>query len=94
MTQDLYLEFEKIALGLIAEGRTHYSSDGILHVVRFNTRAHGDEGAYKVNNNLAADFARRFMREHPAHGQFFHLRRSHADLVPLKFDASGQASFA
>lgn len=76
----VYAEFEKIALDLIRRGRKHYSSDGILHVVRFNRAIAGtDADGFKVNNNLSAPFARRFIAEHPEHELFFELRRSKLD---------------
>lgn len=82
MNESLYTEFRSIALTLINEGRTHYSADGILHVVRFNTRAQGnDDDRFKVNNNLSAEFSRRFIQEFPKHKDFFHLRKSKHDMM-------------
>lgn len=76
----VYAEFERIALDLIRRGRTHYSSDGILHVCRYHRIIAGEVGDdYRVNNSWSAEFARRFIAEHQEHSQFFELRRSKLD---------------
>lgn len=94
MNEELYSEFSRIALELIGEGRTHWSADNILHHIRYKTRVHGDDGQFRVNNNLSSEFARRFMEDHPEHGSFFQLRRSKHDRKVYACDErTGQYSF-
>lgn len=70
---EIYAEFERLAKQLIFAGRTHYSSDGILHIIRYNTALRG-KGDYKINNNYSPDYARMFESNYPEHEGFFEKR--------------------
>jgi len=78
----IYLEFKKIALNLIAKGRTHYGAKGIVEVIRYNriTASQGydqdpeNSTDFKINNNYAPDYARKFMAEFPQYPEFFKTR--------------------
>lgn len=81
----VWQEFEALCLQMIARGRTHWSSDACLHVLRF-FRAMKTSGAgevagqqLKLNNNHAAMYARMFIRAHPEHADFFQTRHAKAD---------------
>lgn len=67
--------FEKFTLQLITAGRKHYSADAVLHRVRWETAltTYADDG-FKINNNHAAYYARKFMREWPMYNAFFRIR--------------------
>lgn len=75
----VFLLFESIALEMIESGMRHYSSDGILHVVRYQLRHEISTGRYKINNNYTPCFARYFVRLYPEHSKFFELRKSKVD---------------
>ncbi len=70
--------YERHALELIAEGWKHYSSDHILHVVRYHhdreTRDTDGRG-FKLNNDFTSRYARKFAAAHPEHAEFFEQRR-------------------
>lgn len=76
---EVWAEFKRVAFVLINRGHKHYSADGVMHVVRFATSA-GVAGAdgkgepFKINNNFVALYARRFVRLHPEHADFFQQR--------------------
>lgn len=74
---DVWEAFERIALELIAEGRTHYGSKAIIEQVRFHMRTSSREP--KIQNNHTAYFARRFVRLHPEHRGFFRFRKTAAE---------------
>jgi hypothetical protein len=69
----LYAEFERLAVGRINAGHSHYGSRDIIGYMRWHTPARG-EGAYKIDNNLATPFAIHFATLHADHGKFFRRR--------------------
>lgn len=78
---DVWQLFERFTLDLIRRGFGHYSSDAVLHRVRWETSAGAgsDEDAFKINNNWTAYYARKFDEQHPEYAGFFRMRRSKAD---------------
>lgn len=73
--REVYDAFEKIALELIQEGYARYSSDGILHIVRYSlNRKKKESERYKINNNWSAYYSRLFTHYHPEHSDFFETR--------------------
>lgn len=84
----LFVHYANMA---IASGHAHYSSDCVLHRLRWHTsvETRGDE--FRLNNNFAAAYARKFEREYPQHRGFFRLRASVLDGVPapLQFCNAG-----
>ncbi len=73
----VWSEFERLALMLISKGRSHYSADAILHVIRFNralTTTANDNG-FKINNDFTSRYARMFTDRHPQHADFFQVRK-------------------
>jgi hypothetical protein len=68
--------FERHALRLIQRGRRHFSSDAILHVIRYEVAANtnSDDG-FKINNDFSSRYARKFVQAHPEHAEFFATRR-------------------
>lgn len=69
----IWEHYEKVTFQTIAKGFSHYSSMGVMQIVRWTTKASGNDG-YKVNNNYVADYARKFMEKHPQHKGFFRTR--------------------
>jgi hypothetical protein len=59
-------------------GETHWSADGVLHVMRYRRLRKQWDGP-KVNNNWSAYLARRWRAAHPEAPEFFALRRSKHD---------------
>ncbi len=83
----IYALFEAMALRLIQRGWKRYSSDAILHAVRWETMHHLADGTlFKINNDWSAFYARKFIQAHPVHGGFFELRVSQADQVIPRAD--------
>lgn len=73
---ELYKEFVKRTFALINRGKTHYSADAILHIVRYHSEVDGrNMEEYKINNNYSSRYARLFIKDHPAHEDFFKTRK-------------------
>lgn len=73
----IWSEFVRVTLRLIGAGRTHYSADAIMHVVRFERAVSSKDGeGYKINNNHVTHVARAFVRAYPEHGSFFTFREA------------------
>lgn len=68
--------FEKFALQIIAAGHARYSSDAILHRIRWHEQIERRRSDFKCNNNWTAPLARWFIAKHPAHANFFATRKS------------------
>jgi hypothetical protein len=66
--------FEQLVLKLIRDGWEHYSSDAILHRIRWHMRVDRNIRDFKCNNNWTAYLARWFADRHPEHGDFFRFR--------------------
>jgi hypothetical protein len=73
--------FQRFTLELIDRGFAHYSSDAVLHRVRWETAVSARVGGFKVNNNLAPLYARMFHETYPAHDGFFRMRVSKYDVA-------------
>lgn len=70
----IYALFERLALQVIATGRKRYSSDAILHRIRWHFQIERGDDDFKCNNNWTAALARWFMAQHPEHAGFFETR--------------------
>lgn len=98
---EVWDRFEALALELIASGVEHYGVATIWEVLRWESDSGqiAGGGAFKLNNNYRAFYARAFARRHPKHAGFFRLRRQRTEdeaatglpeLTPADFDdASG-----
>lgn len=72
---EVYLELVSIARRLKSKGRTHYSMDSLLHVVRYHRDIEGtEEGGYKLNNDFTSRYARLVMETEPDLVGFFETR--------------------
>ncbi len=74
---EVYREFCRIAKVLRDDrGYDHYSADGVMHVVRFHTRAGADTSrGFKINNNHVAFYARKLIAEDQSFSTFFRTRK-------------------
>lgn len=71
----VYAELRKLAFDYLARGFTHYSLDGLFHVVRHERNmAVGPENGYKLNNDFTSRYARLLMANEPALRGFFETR--------------------
>lgn len=68
---ELFVRFAEQAK---AAGQKRYSSDAILHRIRWhiNIETHGDD--FKINNNFSSRYARKLVAERPEFEGFFSLR--------------------
>lgn len=76
---DVCLLFENIALDLIGRGFDRYSSDAILHKIRWDMRVERGNREYEINDHWSAPLARWFIKRNPAAGKFFVLRERRAE---------------
>lgn len=66
--------FGTLALGLINDKWEHYSSDAILHRIRWHFRVEKGQRSFKCNDHWTAYLARWFVFRYPQHRSFFELR--------------------
>ena len=58
-----------------AWGYTHYSADGIMHIVRYHAAVNPErDGGFKINNNFVALYARKLVAADPSFAGFFAFR--------------------
>jgi len=67
---DLFCEF---TFDRIRRNFTHYSAKAVMERIRWETDQSGDSD-WKINNNFASFYGRRFMRLYPEHDGFFRTR--------------------
>lgn len=71
----VYELFEKFTNEVLAAGLPRYSSDAILHRIRWHTQVTlRGRGTYKINNEHSAYYARMWLDNHPHHPDFFETR--------------------
>jgi hypothetical protein len=71
---EVFSLFEQLTFEVIQRGFAHYSSDAILHRIRWHFHIEKDDLDFKCNNNWTADLSRWFMQTHPEHDGFFEIR--------------------
>lgn len=70
---DLFVQF---AFEMIDRGYKTYSTNSVIERIRWEKDAGGDgTSAFKINNNYAPFYSRRFMQMYPEHEGFFRTRR-------------------
>src|SRR5262245_26204447 len=67
-------KFEELTFQVIDRGFDRYSSDAILHRVRWHEQVERGNREFRCNNNWTAGLARWFMEKYPEHAGFFELR--------------------
>ena len=70
---EIWNMFKELTFQLIRAGRNHFSSDAILHTIRFNTAIRGGKD-FKINNNYSSMYSRLFTTNFPEHKDFFEQR--------------------
>lgn len=76
---DVCTLFEKLAIELRGSRWNRYSSDAILHRIRWHYHVERGDRTFKANNNWTAQLARWFMKRHPEMDGFFETRSSPRD---------------
>jgi hypothetical protein len=77
---DLY---ERLTFKVIATGRIRYSSDAILHRIRWHFEIDKGNREFKCNDHWTAHLSRWFIARHPEHAGFFELRASPGEYALL-----------
>lgn len=72
---DVKILFERLALQIHARGWKNYSSDAILHRIRWEMQIERGEREFKCNDHWTAPLARWFLNRHPEMPGFFELRQ-------------------
>lgn len=70
----VWIEFKRIALGLIDRGVKHFGSKAIFEIIRYFRVMKTNDPDYKLNNNWTAHFARKFINIYPEYEGFFEVR--------------------
>lgn len=71
---EVYRLFCRFAFEVIRAGHKRYSSDAILHRIRWHTNVETRGAEFKINDHHSAAYARLFLAEHPGHAGFFETR--------------------
>ena len=74
--QSLFDEYRKLAWDLLKAGRKHYSSDALIHVLRFRRDIQTIGGDFKISNDFTAYYARMLDAVFPEFRGFFTLKLS------------------
>jgi hypothetical protein len=71
----IYFLFKRFATDLINAGRTKLSAALIVERIRWevNISTKSDD-VFKLSNNHTAFYARKYMEDHPEHGEIFRTR--------------------
>lgn len=72
---EAFKRFAREAKGKVAR----YSSDAILHRIRWWTAIETTDGSFKINDHWSSFYARLLMRDDPSFNGFFELRKAAAD---------------
>lgn len=73
---NIYTLFKRFANDLIEAGRKKLSAALIIERIRWEVNVSTvSEDSFKVSNNHTAFYARKFMDEHPQHGEIFRTRQ-------------------
>lgn len=76
----VYELFRKFSTDVKAAGHEYYSADAVLHRIRWHTSVElRSDDCVKINNNWAAFYARKLMKEYDGFKGFFRTRASKAD---------------
>ena len=74
--QEVCILFEKLALEVHEKGYKRFSSDAILHRIRWTYRIERGNREFLCNDHWTAPLARWFLARHPDMPKFFELRAS------------------
>lgn len=71
--------FCSLAFQAINAGHERFSSDALLHRIRWHHAIEARDDDFKINNVLSPYYARKFHREFPGYEGFFETRRLKSD---------------
>lgn len=70
----LYALFVKFTLEAVRRGRRVLSAISVFERIRWETNDAASDGEFKINQNYAAHFARKFMSDNPQYAGLFRTR--------------------
>lgn len=70
----IWQQFEKFALKILASGQTKSSAKLIMERIRWEEEIENKNAEFKISNNFTAYFARCFILKYPEHKGFFEFR--------------------
>lgn len=71
---EVYEKFEELALTIRGMGFKRYSSDAILHRIRWHYAIERGDRSFRLNDHWTPILARWFLDKHPQYEGFFELR--------------------
>lgn len=71
----IYELYKAIAIELAKQGRKYIGSKQIFEIMRFDYQFLSNGDQYKVNNNFASMYSRKFVLEHPQYGSLFRFKQ-------------------
>ena len=74
--------FKQFACDAYQAGHARFSAQSIIERIRWKTSVETRGGEFKINNDFAACYARKFHAENPHLDGFFRTRSSVADTYP------------
>lgn len=80
---EVYSMFKKFTFDVISSGYHNCGSQMIIERIRWESIVIAKNDKFKINNNYAAFYSRKFMQEYPLHNNFFRIRSSCADELKL-----------
>jgi hypothetical protein len=76
---DVCVLFDRLALRVANAGHKRFSSDAILHRIRWEHQVEKGDREFKCNDHWTAPLARWFLANHPELPEFFALRKLKED---------------
>ena len=70
----VFMLFSRFADEIINRGHDHYSSDAILHRIRWHTDVETTSYDFKITNNHTPYYSRFWMEKNPQHEGFFRTK--------------------
>jgi hypothetical protein len=80
---EIYQMFKKFTFQVIESGYQNSGSQMIIERLRWESIVVAKNDKFKINNDYAAFYSRKFMKEYPMHNKFFRIRLSVADELNL-----------
>lgn len=77
----IYEIYKSIAIELARQGRRYIGSKYIFEEMRYNHPFNSQNDPYKINNNFAPMYARKFVLEHPQFGHLFKFKQLKGSLL-------------
>lgn len=70
----IWEQFKKVTFEAIKKGFKTYGSKGIFEIIRWHQGGEIKKDGFKINNNYAPNYARKFMVEFPENKDIFRIR--------------------